>query len=76
MKGYKFTTEESAINAITSINSALGIPKEINSTTQTWTNYNLAEFNSPQFYYIGHDEFTESVLGTPEELNVIFEDLT
>lgn len=75
MKGYKFTTEESAINAITSINSALGIPKEINSTTQTWTNYNLAEFNSPQFYYIRHDAVVEKIIGSPEEFNVIFENL-
>ena len=75
MKGYKFTTEEAAQSAITSINLAAGLPKSPEAITQTWTSYNLAEFNSPQFYYIRHDEFTESVLGSPEELNVIFEDL-
>jgi len=73
MKGYKFTTEEAAQSAIASINLAAGIPKSPDATTQTWTSYNVAEFNSPQFYYIGHDEFTESVLGNPEELNLIQE---
>ena len=74
MKGYKFTTEEAAQSAITSINLAAGLPKSPEATTQTWTSYNLAEFNSPQFYYIRHDEFTESVLGIAEEFNVIYAD--
>ena len=73
MKGYKFTTEETAQAAITSINSAAGLPKSPDATTQSWTSYNVAEFNNPQFYYIRHDEFTESVLGNPEELNLIQE---
>ena len=75
MKGYQFTTEEAAQSAITSINLAAGLPKSPEYTTKTWTSYNLAEFNEPQFYYINHDEFTESVLGSPEELNVIFEEV-
>ena len=73
MKGYKFTTEQAAQAAITSINLAAGLPKSPEAITQTWTSYNLAEFNEPQFYYIIHDEFTESVLGNPEELNLIQE---
>ncbi|MDC0009167.1 hypothetical protein OAE03_01520 [Winogradskyella sp.] len=72
MKGYKFTTEEAAQSAIASINLAAGLPKSPEATTRTWTNYNLAELNIPQFYYINHDEFTESVLGIAEELNVIY----
>jgi len=75
MKGYKFTTEEAAQSAITSINLAAGLPKSPDATTQTWTSYNVAELNSAQFYYIRHDEFTETVLGTPESLEVIFEEL-
>ena len=75
MKGYKFTTEEAAQSAITSINLVAGIPKSLEATTQTWTSYNLAELNNPQFYYIRHDDFTETVLGTPESLEVIFEEL-
>jgi len=73
MKGYQFTTEEAAQAAITSINLAAGLPKSPEAITRTWTSYNLAEFNEPQFYYIRHDEFTESVLGNPEELNLIQE---
>ena len=75
MKGYKFTTEEAAQAAITSIDLVAGLPKIPDATTQTWTSYNVAEFNNPQFYYIRHDEFTETVLGTPENLEVIFEEL-
>jgi len=75
MKGYKFTTEEAAQSAIASINLAAGLPKSPEATTQTWTSYNLAELNNPQFYYIRHDEFTESVLGIAEELNVIYADV-
>ena len=75
MKGYKFTTEEAAQAAITSINLAAGLPKSPEATTQTWTSYNLAELNEPQFYYIRHDEFTESVLGEPDSLEVIFEEM-
>jgi len=73
MKGYKFTTEEAAQAAITSIDLAAGLPNTPNSTTQTWTSYNFAELNYPNFYYIRHDDFTESVLGEPEELNLIQE---
>ena len=75
MKGYKFTTEEAAQAAITSINLVAGLPKSPDATTQTWTSYNVAELNNPQFYYIRHDDFTETVLGTPESLEVIFEEL-
>ena len=75
MKGYKFTTEEAAQAAITSINLAAGLPKSPEAITQTWTSYNLAELNEPQFYYIRHDEFTESVLGEPDSLEVIFEEV-
>ena len=75
MKGYKFTTEEAAQAAITSIDLVAGLPKSPDATTQTWTSHNVAEFNNPQFYYIRHDEFTETVLGTPENLEVIFEEL-
>ena len=75
MKGYKFTTEEAAQAAITSIDLVAGLPKSPDATTQTWTSYNVAEFNNPQFYYIRHDEFTETVLGAPDNLEVIFEEL-
>ena len=75
MKGYQFTTEQAAQAAITSINLAAGLPKSPEAITQTWTSYNLAELNEPQFYYIRHDEFTESVLGEPDELNIIFEEV-
>jgi len=75
MKGYKFTTEEAAQAAIANINLVAGLPVSPEATTQTWTSYNLAELNEPQFYYIRHDEFTESVLGEPDELNIIFEEV-
>jgi hypothetical protein len=73
MKGYKFTTEESAQAAIASINLVAGIPKSPEAITQTWTNYNVAELNRPVFYYINHDELVEQALGQPQELTIIID---
>ena len=74
MLGYKFTTKEQAERALDEIDVFVRLPKGENNT-QRWTTYRLANLNTPQFYYIvAHESFTE-LLGQPEELNVIFEEL-
>jgi hypothetical protein len=62
MKGYKYTTEQEAINAIDLINQSKGYPKE-GATTTSWTDYNVAELNSPTFYYIKEHESLIPILG-------------
>ena len=72
MKGYKYTTEQEAQAELDRIDIFIGLPKGPNDT-QHWTDYKLAEFNSPQFYYIvEHESFTE-LLGEPNELNIVEE---
>ena len=75
MKGYKFNTELEADLAINTINLAAEIPSNLDSSTKSWTRHNLAKLNDPAFYFIVYDEFTESVLGEPEILKIIFEEV-
>jgi hypothetical protein len=67
MIGYKYTTEELAIEARQTIDTHFGYPKE-NCVTQHWVDYNLSELDG--FYYIRFDETIETILGTPEEFEV------
>jgi hypothetical protein len=70
--GYKFTTEQEAINAREQVDLHYGIPISPNDVTQNWTDYQTAELNNPIFWYIVYDESLEIVLGLPESFNVIF----
>ena len=72
MLGYKFTTEQEAQSAIASIDIKANLPKGDN-VTQSWTSYNFAELNDPQFYYINHDSVVEQALGQPQELTIIID---
>jgi hypothetical protein len=68
-KVYIYNTELEAQNAINSINSNLGIPKSIDSITQTYTTY---EFNNSK-YIIKHNEVIESILGIPSDFDYLIE---
>ncbi len=68
--GYKFTTEQEAINARESIDLHYGIPISPNDITQNWTDYQTAELNNPIFWYIVYDESLEIVLGEPSTFEV------
>jgi len=68
--GYKFTTEQEAINARESIDLHYGIPISPNDITQNWTDYQTAELNNPMFYYITFDESLRVVLGEPSTFDV------
>ena len=71
INGYKYTTEVEAIAAQTQCDTFYGIPKTPTDITQHWVNYNFAELNEPQFYYITFDESLLVVLGTPIEFEVV-----
>lgn len=69
IKAYMYNTQAQANTALNSINLSLGIPKDIDSITQTYTNY---EFNNSK-YIIRHDETIESILGLPIDFDFIIE---
>jgi hypothetical protein len=75
MKGYKYNIEQQAIDARETCDAYYGIPVSPDDVTQNWVDYNFAELNSPQFWYIIYDETLLPVLGQPEDFNVIFEEL-
>ena len=71
INGYKFTTEQAAINARESVDTYYGIPVSPDDVTQNWVNYKLAELNTPQFWYINFNDSLEVVLGEPTEFEVV-----
>lgn len=71
INGYKFTTEQDAINARESVDTYYGIPVTPDDVTQNWVNYKLAELNTPQFWYINFNDSLEVVLGEPTEFEVV-----
>jgi hypothetical protein len=71
MQGYKYQTEPEVIAARQECDAYYGIPKSPDDVTQHWVDYNFAEFNDPQFYYIAFDESLLPILGEPTEFEVI-----
>lgn len=71
INGYKFTTEQDAINARESVDTYYGIPVSPDDVTQNWVNYQVAELNTPQFWYITFNDSLEVVLGKPTEFEVV-----
>ena len=69
-KGYKYTTEQAAINAVKACNDYYGIPKSPEDVTQNWCSYSYANLNYPKFWYIVFDESLRPILGTPKEFTV------
>ena len=74
INGYKYTTEQEAQNAVTLCNQYYGIPIE-GDTTQNWCMYQIAELNTPIFWYIVYDESLLPILGNPTEFEVTQEEL-
>ena len=67
MTGYKYTTEQEAIDARAQAATYAGFPNPTGDTLY-WVNYNLAPLDG--FYYIQHVEGLEAVLGEPIEFTV------
>lgn len=72
MIGYKYTTEELAIDARTQAATYAGFPNPTMDTLY-WVNYTHSELDG--FYYIQHVEGLESVLGEPTEFTITLPEL-
>jgi hypothetical protein len=71
MLGYQYNTEAEAIAARQQCDAFYRIPKSPDDVTQHWVNYNFAELNTPQFWYIVFDDSLLPVLGQPTEFEVV-----
>ena len=72
MTGYKYTTEQEAIDARAQAATYMGYPNPQGDTLY-WVNYNHSEIDG--FYYIQHVEGLEAVLGAPIEFTVTVPEL-
>jgi hypothetical protein len=70
VNGYKYTTEQEAINAREACDTYYGIPVAPDDVTQNWVEYQAADLDTPIFYYITFDESLKVVLGTPTDFEV------
>lgn len=71
INGYQYSTEQEAINAREACDTYYGIPVTPDDVTQNWVDYQFAELNTPQFWYIVFDESLTPLLGTPSEFEVV-----
>ena len=65
INGYKYTTEQEAINARELVDAYYGIPVSPEDVTQNWVDYQTADLDNPIFWYIIFDESLIVVLGEP-----------
>ena len=72
MTGYKYTTEQEAIDARAQAASYMGLPNPQGDTLY-WVNYSYSELDG--FYYIQHVEGLEAVLGEPTEFTITLPEL-
>ncbi len=70
--GYKYLTEQEAIDARKQCADYYGLPKTPENTTLYWVDYNTAEDDDPIFWYITFDDSIEMILGTAETFEVTF----
>jgi hypothetical protein len=70
VNGYKYTTEQEAINAREACDTYYGIPVAPDDVTQNWVEYQTANLDNPIFYYIRFDESLKVVLGNPRDFEV------
>jgi hypothetical protein len=71
INGYKYAIEQDAINARESCDVYYGIPVTPDDVTQNWVDYQFAELNDPQFWYIVYDETLLPILGEPTDFEVV-----
>jgi hypothetical protein len=72
MQGYKYTTEQEAIDARAQAATYAGFPNPTMDTLY-WVNYNHSELDN--FYYIEYVDGLEAVLGAPSEFTVTVPEL-
>lgn len=71
INGYQYPSEQEASNARESVDAYYGIPVNPDDVTQNWVDYQFAELNTPQFWYIVFDESLTPILGQPSEFEVV-----
>lgn len=71
INGYQYITEQEAINARELCDAYYGIPVSQDDVTQNWCDYQFAELNTPQFWYIIYDDTLLPVLGQPTQFDVV-----
>jgi hypothetical protein len=74
INGYKYTTEQEAINARKACADYYGLPVSPEDITQYWVDYEIAELDNPIFWYIVFDESIEHILGQPTTFEVTTEE--
>ena len=70
--GYKYLTEQEAIDARKQCADYYGLPKTPEDETLYWVDYNEAGDDTPIFWYITFDDSIEMILGTPITFEVTF----
>jgi hypothetical protein len=75
INGYKYTTEQEAIDARKQCADYYGLPVTPEDVTQYWVDYETAELNTPIFWYIQFDSSIEMILGEPTEFEVTEQEL-
>lgn len=69
INGYKYITEQDAIDARKQCADHYGLPKEPGDVTLYWVDYIEASLDSPIFWYIVYDESIEVILGASSTFN-------
>lgn len=75
INGYKYTTEQEAINARKQCADYYGLPVAPDDVTQYWVDYETAQFDTPIFWYIVFDPSIEMILGEPTDFEVTEQEL-
>ena len=71
VKGYKYTTEQEAIDARKECADYYGLPTAPDNDTIYFVDYCVANLDNPIFYYIEYYHGTEPILGKPTNFEVI-----
>ena len=74
INGYKYTTEQDAIDAREQVDAYYGIPVAPDDVTQNWVDYQTSDLDNPIFLYIRFDESLRVVLGEPTTFEVTIEE--
>ena len=74
--GYKYDTEQDAIDARKQCADYYGLPVSPEDTTKFWVDYQTATANEPIFWYIVYDNSLDVILGQPTEFDVVFNNPT
>jgi hypothetical protein len=68
---YQYNTFEEAQQAVDLCNTFYNIPEAPDNVTRTWVEYQFANLNNPQFYYILFNDTLPPVLGLPTGFGII-----